>query len=184
MNPQMSFLLQSAPQEALFRLDIHTVISFGIQIVSVAVLFIVLTKLLHKPVTEFLKKREERIENDLQNAEDEKAKAGALRIEYETKVREIEREKEEVLSEARRSSAERAKEIEAAAKSEADSIRARAQKDLELEQERAKAEVKQAIIDCSSVMVAKFLTRTMDAELQEQLFNETVAELEDVAWHN
>ena len=184
MNPQIFYLLQSAPQEALFRLDVHTVISFIIQIVSVIVLFIVLKKLLHEPITNFLKSREERIEGDLQNAEDEKTKANALRLEYEQKVKEIEREKEEVLGEARRMATDRAKEVEMAAKSEAETIRARAQKDIELEQERAKAEVKKAIIECSSTMVAKFLARTIDAETQEQLFNETMAELEDVVWHS
>ena len=184
MNPQIFGLLTSVPEEALFRLDIHTVISFVIQIVSIIVLFIVLKKLLHKPVSEFLKKREERIAGDLQHAEDEKAQASEFKLEYEQKLKNIEFEKNEILVAARNTASEHVKKSEAAAKVEAEAIRARAYRDVELEQARAKAEVKQAIIETSTLMVTKFITRTIDAEMQEQLFNETMAELEDIAWHN
>lgn len=184
MDPQVFYLLHSMPEPALFGLDLHTIIGMVIHLISVIVLFIFLRKLLHKPVANFLKKREERIEGDLQFAEEEKSMAKALKIEYEQKVKDIEREKSEVLEAARKVAAERAKESEAAAKSEAETIKARALKEVELEQERAKAEVKKAIIDCSSVMVAKFLTKAIDADTQEQLFNETMAELEELAWHN
>ena len=44
--------------------------------------------------------------------------------------------------------------------------------------------MKQAVIDISSLMVTKFLTRTIDADAHEQLFKETMAELEEMAWHN
>ena len=184
MNPQVFNILTSVPEEALFRLDSHTLVGFAIQLISIIILFVILKKLLHKPVGDFLKKREDRIEKDLQYAEDEKVKVNSLKLEYEQKIREIEREKEEVLSDARKLASDRAKEIEATAKSEADSMRTRAQKDIELEQERSKAEVKTAIVECSSAMVAKFLARSIDAETQEKLFNETMAELEDVAWHS
>ena len=185
MGPQLFFnLLQSVPQERLFGLDGHTLIGIIIQLASVIVLFVILKKLLHKPVTDFLKKREDRIEGDLQLAENEKVKANQFKLEYEQKVKDIAREREEILDAARKVAAERAKETEAAARSEAETIKTRALKDVELEQERAKAEVKQAIIECSSAMVSKFLTRAIDAEMQEKLFNETMAELEDVAWHN
>ena len=184
MSPQIYGLLASVPEEALFRLDIHTAISFAIQFVSVVVLFIVLKKLLHQPITDFLKKREERVAGELQFAEEEMSKGTAFKQEYELKVKEISREREEILDAARKLASDIAKESEIAAKAEADNIRARAAKDIELEQERAKAEVKQAIIECSAVMVSKFLTAAIDEETQERLFNETMAELEDVAWHN
>ena len=185
MSPQFfNILMATQPEPQLFGINMQTLVVAAIQLVIVVILFIVLKKLLHKPVSDFLKKREDRIAGDLQYADDEKAKANALKLEYEQKVKEIDREKAEVLDAARKQAEDRTKEAEAVARSEADAIRARAQKDIELEQERAKAEVKQAIIECSSTMVAKFLTRTIDAEMQEQLFNETMAELEDVAWHN
>ena len=184
MNPQIIYLLQSVPQERLFGLDSQTLIAVVIQLITIIVLFVVLKLLLHKPVAKFLKNREDRIEGDLQYAEEEKTKANQLKIEYEQKIKDIELEKIELLDAAKKIADEKARETETAAKTEAETIKARALKEVEIEHERAKAEVKKVIIDCSSAMVAKFLARTIDAETHEQLFNETMAELEEVAWHN
>ena len=184
MNPQLFYLLTTVPQERLFGLDGQTIVSFVIQLISVVVLFVVLKKLLHKPVGDFLKKREDRIEGDLAFVEDEKTKATKFKLEYEQKLKDIEQEKNEILDAARKLASDRAKESENAAKVEAETIRARAIKDIELEQERAKAEVKRAVIETSSVMVAKILKRSIDEKVHEELFNETMAELEEVAWHN
>ena len=184
MNPQIFSLLTSMPEEALFRLDSHTIVSMVIQLISIIILFVILKKVLHKPVGDFLKKREERIEGDLQYAEDEKVKASKLKIEYEQKITDIEREKNEILDAARKLAADRTKESEAVAKTEAETIKARALKEIALEEERAKSEMKQAVIDVSSLMVAKFMARTIDAATHEKLFDETMAELEEMAWHN
>ena len=184
MDPQFVYLLQAMPEPQLFGLNVQTLIVAAIQLASVFILFIILRKLLHKPVGDFLRKRAERIEGDLKYAEDEKASANKFKLEYEQKVKDIEREKAEILDSARKIAEDRKKESEAVAKAEADSIKARAQKEISLEQERAKAEVKQAIIETSSLMASKFLARAMDSDLQDKLFDEAMAELEDVAWHS
>jgi F-type H+-transporting ATPase subunit b len=63
------------------------------------------------------------------------------------------------------------------AKAEADVIRERAQKNVEMEQERVKEEIRLSIIDISTVMAQKFVTREMDRETQDKLFNEVINEL-------
>jgi len=183
VNPQMLLLL-AAEGYVFPGIGMMTVIQAVAQLFSVVVLFVILRKLLHKPIGDFLRKRAERIENDLKYAEDEKASANALKAEYEQKLKDIELEKAGILETARKLASEKAKESEAAAKTEAEVIRTRALKDIELEQERAKSELKDAVISISSVMAAKFLEKAIDEATHEQLFNETMAELEGLAWHN
>ena len=158
-------------------IGLPTVIQAAVNLLSVFVLFIILRFLLHKPVSEFLQRRAERIDGGLKFAEDERAAAALLKAEYEGKVKEIEREKHEIIEAARQISADKSRESEAKARSEADNIRVKAMKEIESEKERASGELKQTVIEVSAAMVAKFLDKTIDDATHEQLFNETMAEL-------
>jgi F-type H+-transporting ATPase subunit b len=153
-------------------------------IVNVAILALVLTKILYKPVIKILNDRRERILAEVEDAEKSKAEAYQLKTKYEEIMKGVEQEKYDILETARKLAAEISKEQLAEAQDEANALRARAHKEIEMEQERAKSEMKQAVIDVSSVMAAKFLSRSIDADTHEQLFNETMAELEEIAWHN
>jgi F-type H+-transporting ATPase subunit b len=168
----------------MFGIDAQTLVQMGIHFLNIAILAYVLRRLLYKPVTEFLKKREERIKGEIDFAEQEKSKAIELKLKYEQMVKDINDEKYEILEAARKLAADKSKESDAAAKVEAEAIKSRAFKEIEMAQENAKDEVKKAVIDVSALMVSKFVARTMDDETQEQLFNETMAELEGIAWHN
>jgi F0F1-type ATP synthase membrane subunit b/b' len=46
-----------------------------------------------------------------------------------------------------------------------------------MEQERVKDEVRQSIIEISSLMAQRFVARTMDNDIQDKLFTEVMAEL-------
>ena len=139
---------------------------------------------LRKPAKDFLQNRAENVKNEMEHAESEKAKANELKLQYEQKVKDVDKEKLEILEAARALAAEKTKEAEVADAAEANAIKARAHKEIEMEQERIKENVKKTVIDVSSAMCAKFLTQAIDEETQERLFNETMAELEGIAWHN
>jgi F-type H+-transporting ATPase subunit b len=173
------FLLQSLPPERLFAIDEQTLRQMVFILINAAVLAFVLSKLLYAPVLKILTDRRERIRADIETAEESKAEALKLKAEYEQKMKDITAEKNEILEAANKLASEKSRNREAAAKSEAEAIRTRAKKDIELEKERAKGEMKQEIIDISSLMVTKFLNRTIDADVHEQLFNEAMADLEE-----
>ena len=178
------FILLQFPEGRMFALDAQTLISMGIVLFNIAILAFVLSKLLYKPVLKILSDRQERILDEIRSAENSKSEALKLKAEYENILKNVEQEKNNILESARKLAEDKSKERLAEARNEAETVRVRAQKEIELEQERAKGEMKQAVIDISSLMVTKFLTRTIDAEAHEQLFNETMAELEEIAWHN
>jgi len=182
LDPQLFFLLAAEPR--LFGLDFQTLVQIVVQLLNVSLLAYVLTRLLYKPVKKFLYDRTERIQDQIQFAEEEKTKASELRSEYELKVKEIAKEKDEILDAARKLAAEKSKEHLDAAREEAESVKTRALKEIEMERERAKDAMKQSIIDVSSMITAKFLAKNIDANVHEQLFKETIAELEEITWQS
>ena len=179
-----NFLLEAGPIARMFAIDPQTFSQVGFILVNVAVLAFVMSKLLYKPVTKILEERKARIHEEIETAEKDKVEALKLKEQYEKILKDVEQEKLEILESARKVADERKNEQLAEARTEAENLKNRAKKEIEQEQERAKSEMKQAVIDASSAIAAKFLARNIDAATHEQLFNETMAELEEVAWHS
>jgi len=159
-------------------------ISIGIQLLNVIILFVLLTWLLYKPVTKFLQGRADRIAGELKQAADDMSKADGLKAEYEQKLKEIAVEKDAIIEVARKKAAEKAAQILAEAKTEADEIKARASQQAEAELKRVEDGVKNTIIEVSTAMSEKFIAIAMDKETHDKLFKETMIELEEVTWQS
>jgi len=185
--PKTVFLLSTEPVARFAGIEFHRV--FGIDgatlsgaafvLFNVILLAVILTKILYNPVRQFLFDRTERIRSQIKHAEDEKHSAIEMKAQYEAKIKNIELEREEILDAARKQATEKSKQLLDEAKTEADAIRDRAMRNVEMEQERVKDEMRQSIIELSSVMAQKFVARTIDNELQDQLFTEVMAEIND-----
>ena len=181
---EMFFLLQNLPPERLFGLDMQTIIQMIAVLLNVCLLAFILSKLLYKPVLQILHDRRARILGEMQTAQKNKEEALELKAEYEQIMKNVAEEKQQILDGARKQALERTQEQLAEARVEAEAVKARAQKEISLEQERAKSELKQTVIDVSSLMAGKFLSKAIDADTHDELFNEVMAELEEIAWHS
>jgi F-type H+-transporting ATPase subunit b len=175
-------ILSSVPDGRPFGLDSQTVIQIVANLVNVGLLVILLSYLLYRPVREILRKRTERIQGQIAQAEEEMAKATELRLQYEQKMEEVHREREDILSEARKLASESSQRLIAEARKEADAVRARATANVEMEWERAESEMRTAIIDVSAVMAEKFVKLAINKETHDRLFSETMADLEATTW--
>jgi F-type H+-transporting ATPase subunit b len=172
------------PRGRIFDLDQQTVISAVIVLFNVALLAFIMSKLLYKPVRQMLFDRTNRIREQLRHAEESVQSADTMKAEYEQALKGVDTERNEILEAARKLAADRTREQEAEARTAAEAIKSRAMREIEQERARANDEIKRAVIDISTVMVSKFLTKEMDAETHDRLFEETLAELEGVAWHS
>lgn len=177
-------VLASAPEPRLFGLDTQTFIQVGANLVNVAILAVILALVLYKPVRNFLRKRTDKIQGQLSQAADEMEKAAELRTQYEQKIEEVQREREEILSEARKLASDTSQRLVTEAKKEADAIRARATANVEMEWERAETDMRTAIIEISSVMAEKFVTLAINKETHDKLFDETIADLGGMIWRD
>jgi F-type H+-transporting ATPase subunit b len=176
--------LSSLPEGRVFGIDVPFIISMFANLVNVGVLAFFLAILLYRPVRDVLRKRTNRIQGQLANAEEEMAKATELRLLYEQKMEDVEQEREKILNEARKLGAENSRQLIAEAKVEADALRERATANVEMEWERARTEMRTTIIEVSSVLAEKFVSIAMNKEAHDQLFDETMADLEGLTWRD
>lgn len=168
--------------ERLFDLDFQLLHDAVLTLIAVFVLFLVASYNLFNPVREFLKKRQDRIRNDIDTAEKEKAEAISLREEYEAKLKDINKEAEEILSAARKKAVENENKIVDEAKVEASHIIERAKVEAELEKKKAVDEVKTEMISIASVMAGKVVAASINTEIQNTLVDETLKEIGDSTW--
>jgi len=162
--------------------DEQMIIQLLFQWLNTFILCGVLTYVLYKPVKEFLRKRAERIKAEIDAAETAMKEAAGLKASYETKLKDIDKERAEILDAARLQAANKETQIVSAAKQEADTIKNRAMNDIDLERQKAKEEIKRQIIEVSALMAKKFVSANIDAKTQAQLIDEAIAELGDARW--
>ena len=172
----------AVPDGRLFGLDLQTLFGICVQLLNACVLAAFLSYILYKPVQNFLRKRTDKINNQLKQAADDMAKANELKLQYEKNLEDIQRERNEILKAAQLLAIEKQREITNEAKKEAEAIREQAMTDIKREQEQLRETLRLHIIDVSSVMAGKFIARAMDKKIQNKLFDELMQELEEASW--
>ncbi|MBR4026352.1 MAG: F0F1 ATP synthase subunit B [Lachnospiraceae bacterium] len=150
--------------------------------VAIFVLFLLMSNLLFNPARKLLKDRQDRIAKDISDAKEDKESAAALKLEYEGKLKQINKEAEVILSEARQKALKNEARIIDEAKEEAARIIKRAQEEALLEKKHAMDDVKQEIIEIASLMAQKVVTASIDTTIQNQLVEETLKEMGDSTW--
>ena len=131
-----------------------------------------------------LEKRKQRVIEEQETAKKNTQEAIAYREEYEQKLKGIEKEAENILSEARKKAVKNEAKIVAEAKEEAARIMERASGEIELEKKRALDDVKQEMITVASMMAQKVVSASIDTKVQESLIDETLKEMGDETWQN
>lgn len=168
--------------DRLFGLDMQLLmdaLQFG---ASVFVLFLLASYLLFNPVRKMLKDRQDGIRKNIEDANADKENAAALKAQYEEKLKGIDKEAEQILSEARQKALKNESKIIEEAKEEAARIIRRANEEAVLEKKRAIDEVKQEMIAVASMMAAKAVAASIDTRIQDTLVEETLKEMGDSTW--
>ncbi len=168
----------------LFNLDAQLLFDTILLAVAVFFLFLLMSYLLFDPARKLLKDRQERIANDINSAKDDKETAAALKAEYEGRLKEIDKEAEEILSEARQKAIKNEAKIIDEAKEEASRIIKRAQEEAELEKKHAMDDMKQEMIQIASLMAQKVVSASIDTQIQDTLVDETLKEMNNSTWQN
>ena len=115
----MILLTASESMERLFDLDMQLVADATGMIIAIFVLYLAMSYFLFEPAKKVLQNRQERIKNELDEAQTSMEQANALKAEYEEKLKDVEKEKQEILSEARKNALKNESEIIEKAKEEA-----------------------------------------------------------------
>ena len=171
-----------AEQTFLFNLDAQLL--FDTALLAIAVFFLVLAMAyrLFNPARKLLKDRQERISNDIDSAKEDKESAAALKAEYEAKLKEVDKEAEGILAEARQKAMKNQAKIIDEAKEEASRIVKRAQEEAELEKKHAMDDMKQEMIAVAAMMAQKVVAASIDTNIQSTLVDETLKEMGESTW--
>lgn len=182
MNLSGNIFVAIAADGRLFGLDPQLLFDAAVTAVNVFVLFLLLTFILFNPVRNMLKKRQDKITSDRENAENDKKEAGALKAEYEAKLKDAHKEAEQILSDARKTAMHNETKIIDEAKAEAARIIERANVEAELEKQKVADEVKQQIVTVAAVMASKLVARSIDEKDSNALIEETLNEMGEKTW--
>lgn len=168
--------------ERLFGLDAQTLFDAFIVAVNMLILFAFLSYFMFNPIRALLKKRQDRITGDREQAENDKAEAEKLKKEYDARIKDIEKDAELILSEARKKALKNEERIVDEAKEEAARIIAHAKTEAELEKKKAADNIKKEIIAVATLMAGKVAAASVDETTQNALVEETLKEIGEETW--
>ena len=150
-----------------------------IALANLTILFFVLKKFLYKPVEKMLKKRQEEIDGQYDKANSANSEAQDLKAQYETKLNGAKLKAEDIINNATVTASMRSDKITQSAREEADAIVKRAKVQAELEKARAEKEIKEQIIDVSSSLAEKLLSREINADDHKNLIDSFIDKIGD-----
>lgn len=168
----------------LFNLDPQLLHDAMLLAIAVFIMFLFLSYMLFNPAREMLKKRQDKVKNDIDSAEKSREDAAKLKEEYENRLREIHKEEDAILSAARQKALENETKIIDQAKAEAANIIERANHQAELEMKKAQDEIKKEIITVASMVAGKAVSEKLDIEIQDSLIDDTLKEIGEKTWQS
>ena len=171
-------------EDRLFNIDFQLLADATLTLIAVIALFFFASYFFFNPAREFLQKRQDKIKEELDTATESMDSANALKEEYEQKLRDINKEAETILSEARKKALDNEASIVAKAKEDARGIIERANTEAELEKQRVADDVKKEMINVASAMAKKVIGDNMDVNVQDRLVEDTLKEIGDGTWQS
>ena len=168
--------------ERLFNLDPQLLHDAILLAIAVFVMFTFLSYLLFNPARDFLKKRQDRIRADIDEAAKSREQAKELKEDYDARICGIQAEAEEILSQARQKALNNEAKIVAEAKEEAARIIERAKSQAELERKAAADDMKKEMVAVAALLAQKAVAGAVDAKVQDSMIEETLKEIGEDTW--
>lgn len=147
-----------------------------VQLSATILLFVIVRFFLWKPITNFLEKRREAIDENLDNAAKANENAKLLESQKEQEIAEARMKIKELLDNALRDGNQRREEIINEAKLEAKRRHEALEKELELEKSLMSDEIKKEIVDIAFQAAEKIISREIDQQKHLDIVEEIIKE--------
>jgi F-type H+-transporting ATPase subunit b len=138
--------------------------TFFFTLVNIGILFVILRAILFKPVSKFMEDRAKKIQDAINQAEDDKSQARLLLEQHEAQMKNARGEAETIVRSAREQAQKQADEIIAGGKEKAETLLTNARRQIETEQQAAlarfRAEAAALVVSAS----ARLLRRELNQE--------------------
>jgi F-type H+-transporting ATPase subunit b len=134
--------------------------------ISFVILLVLFFKWGYPAVVKTMKAREDRIKDDLEQAEGAKSEAETVLSEYRAQLAEARAEAGRIIDEARQAADQVRRDLIARAEADAAEQRARAQEDIRLASERAMADLRNRVSELAIELAEKIVERNLDRDTQ------------------
>jgi F-type H+-transporting ATPase subunit b len=141
------------------------------------ILLVLMWKFALPPVRNMMKRREDRIREDLERAESARVEAEEELAQYRRQLADARGEASRIIEEARQSADEVKRQVRAQAEEEAADIRTRAQEDAQLAATRAQADLQARVADLSIELAEKIVERNLDRDTQLALVESYIGQV-------
>ena len=148
----------------------HIVISLA----NLVILFLILKKLLFKPVKKIVDKRQKEIESEYKKAEKTQAEADAIKAEWEGKMATAEAEADKIISDAVERADSRNEVMLYESREKADQIIRKAKADIERERKDARETIKKEIVDVSQTLSEQIIGREINMDDHRDLIDRAI----------
>jgi F-type H+-transporting ATPase subunit b len=145
--------------------------------IAFTILFVFMAKWVFPQINKILEARRQKIQGDLEKAEQTKAEAEHLLADYREQLSSARDEANRIIEEARKTADSLRKDIQAKAEQEAQGTIARAQEEIRGERDRVFQELKSQVAELSVALAGRMVGATLDKDRQLSLVDSYIREL-------
>lgn len=153
---------------SLVNINLDTII---FTLINTLIIFLLYRFLMHNKVMAILEKRKEKINSEMQAAEDAKKAADETKAEYTARLEKSKEEASEIIAAAVKKAGEREAQIVAEAEENAVRIKERAEESIALEKKRALNDVKDQISEVVVLAASKVCEKEISEEDNKELID-------------
>lgn len=144
-------------------------------IINLLVLYVVLRKILFKPVTEFMENRANSIKQQLEESKNSNEKALQLKEAYEKMIGSVNMDADKIIKEATIKAQEKYDEIIKQAKADVEALKANVKEEIEMERIEMMKNTRNEIVSLALEAASKVVEANMNTEANRKLVDEVVA---------
>jgi F-type H+-transporting ATPase subunit b len=149
--------------------------------VAFAILFLFMAKWVIPRINQTLEKRREKIQGDLEKAEQDRSEADRILNEYREKLSGARDEANRIIEEARSTAEAMRRDLTAKAEQEYSAILGRAQEEIRAERDRVFQELKTQVGELSLQLAGRMVGESLDRDRQLRLVDQYIEELAGTA---
>ena len=143
-------------------------------VLNVTILFLVLRKILFKPVMQHMENRSAKIQEAIDKAEETKVMIEEMKKEYELKLKEAKDEGKKIIEEYRTMANKEYESVVENAKKNAEQLVTEARLELEIEKRQILSDIKQEVSELVIAASEKVIKKNMDTEANKKLIDEFI----------
>ena len=148
----------------------HIVISLA----NLVILFLILKKLLFKPVKKIVEQRQNEIDAEYRKADKAKAEADSIKAEWEGRIATAEEEADKIINEAVERADSRNEVMLYESREKADQIIRKAKADIERDKREARETIKKEIVDVSQTLSEQIIGREINMDDHRDLIDKAI----------